>query len=59
VTLLKDEWLIPLGGIFLAIALLVNQFLVADLLILNFVVGLFAGLSLVLNLVGLFKMRRE
>jgi len=57
--LLKDEWLLPLGGIFLAIAILAERFLVIDALILDFLIGVSTGLALVLNLVGLVKLSRK
>jgi hypothetical protein len=59
--LIKEEWLLPLGGICLAIAILADRFLAAslDIPILDFVVGVFTGLALVLNLVGLIKMSRK
>ena len=55
--LIKGEWLLPLGGICLAIAILADRFLLIDIPSLDFVVGMFTGLALVLNLVGLVKMR--
>ena len=57
--LIKDEWLLPLGGIFLAIAILADRFLLIDVPLLDFIVGLFTGLALVLNLVGLIKNSRK
>ncbi|TFH05346.1 MAG: hypothetical protein E4H14_12940 [Candidatus Thorarchaeota archaeon] len=57
--LIKEEWLLPLGGICLAIAILVDRFLLVDTPILDFLVGVFTGISLVLNLVGLVKMSRK
>lgn len=57
--LIKDEWLLPLGGIFLAIAILADRFLMIDVPLLDFVVGIFTGLALVLNLVGLAKAGRK
>ena len=57
--LIKDEWLLPLGGICLAIALLADRFLMIEIPIVDFLVGVFTGLSLVLNLVGLVKMSRK
>ena len=57
--LIKDEWLLPLGGIFLAIAILADRFLMIDVPLLDFVVGIFTGLALVLNLVGLAKTSRK
>jgi hypothetical protein len=57
--LIKDEWLLPLGGIFLAIAILADRFLMIDVPLLDFVVGVFTGLALVLNLLGLAKAGRK
>lgn len=59
--LIKEEWLIPLGGICLAIALLADRFLAPalDIPVLDFLVGVFTGMSVVLNLVGLIKMGRK
>ena len=57
--LIKDEWLLPLGGIFLAIAILADRFLMIDVPLLDFVVGVCTGLALVLNLVGLAKTGRK
>lgn len=58
-TLIKDEWLLPLGAICLAIALLADRFLLIEVPIIDFVVGIFAGLALVLNLFGLVKMSKK
>ncbi len=57
--LIKDEWLLPLGGIFLAIAILADRFLVTDAGILDFIIGVFTGMSMVLNIVGLWKAGRK
>ena len=57
--LIKEEWLIPLGGICLAIAILADRFLLVDAPILDFLIGVFTGMSIVLNLVGLVKMGRK
>ena len=57
--LIKDEWLLPLGGICLAIALLADRFLMVDVPIVDFTVGILTGLSLVLNIFGLVKMGRK
>jgi len=57
--LIKDEWLLPLGGIFLAIAILADRFLLIEVPLLDFIVGVFTGLALVLNLVGLIKTSRK
>ncbi|TFH00006.1 hypothetical protein E4H12_00730 [Candidatus Thorarchaeota archaeon] len=58
-TLIKDEWLLPLGAICLVIALLADRFLLIEVPIIDFVVGIFAGLALVLNLFGLVKMSKK
>jgi hypothetical protein len=58
-TLIKDEWLLPLGAICFAIALLADRFLLIEVPIIDFVVGIFAGLALVLNLFGLVKMSKK
>ena len=58
-TFIKDEWLLPLGGICLAIAILADRFLMIDVPILDFVIGIFTGLAIVLNLVGLVKTSRK
>ncbi|MGY5878958.1 MAG: hypothetical protein RTV31_01850 [Candidatus Thorarchaeota archaeon] len=57
--LIKNEWLIPLGGICLAIAILADRFLLIDEPILDFIIGVLTGMSMMLNLVGLVKMGRK
>jgi hypothetical protein len=57
--LIRDEWLIPIGGICLAIAILAERFLVVELPILDFIIGLLTGVALILNLVGLYKVGRK
>ncbi|MFQ5833441.1 MAG: hypothetical protein ACE5H4_12100 [Candidatus Thorarchaeota archaeon] len=54
--ILKDEWLIPIGGICLAAALIIGQFL-PDNEILSFIMGVLIGMSIILNLVGLYRTR--
>ncbi|MFX0055384.1 MAG: hypothetical protein ACFFAX_09870 [Promethearchaeota archaeon] len=54
--IVKNEWLIPLGGICLAVALLIDRFLPENE-ILSFVMGILIGLSITLNLVGLYRSR--
>lgn len=54
--ILKDEWLIPIGGICLAIALVVDRFLPEND-VLSFLIGILIGLSITLNLVGLYRSR--
>lgn len=56
--LIKDDWLIPLGGLSLATALLMDRFLVGNG-ILDFVIGVLIGVSMVLNLMGLYRSRRQ
>jgi hypothetical protein len=56
VVLLKNEWLIPVGCICLAISILLDRFVVGDG-ILDFIIGILTGLSIVLNLVGLYRSR--
>ena len=53
---LKNEWLIPVGCICLAISILLDRFVVGDG-ILDFIIGILTGLSIVLNLVGLYRSR--
>jgi hypothetical protein len=57
--LMKDERLIPVGSLCLAAAILCDRFLVVELAVLNFVVGVLTGVALVLNLVGLYRMRKS
>ena len=57
--LIKDEWILPLGGTCLAITLLADRFLMIEVPIVDFLVGVFTGLALVLNLFGLVKMSRK
>ncbi len=57
--LIKDNWLIPIGGICLAIAILSDRFLMVDVPVLDFIIGVFTGMSVVLNLVGLYRMRSK
>jgi len=59
VALIKDEWLIPIGGICLAVAILADRFLMVDIPILDFIIGILTGMSIVLNLVGLYKTSRR
>jgi hypothetical protein len=54
--ILKDEWLIPIGCICLAVSILLDRFVVGDGVV-DFVIGLLTGVSIVLNLVGLYKSR--
>ncbi|MHA2601065.1 MAG: hypothetical protein AM324_002915 [Candidatus Thorarchaeota archaeon SMTZ1-83] len=54
--ILKDEWLIPIGAICLAIALVIDRFL-PETDVLSFLMGILIGLSITLNLVGLYRYR--
>jgi hypothetical protein len=56
--ILRDDMLIPVGGICLAIAILLDRFIGPGTLV-DFLVGLFTGLAVVLNLVGLYRNRRR
>lgn len=56
---LRDEWLIPIGGICLAAAILTDRFVPLEAAILDFIIGVLTGLSMVLNLVGLYRMRKS
>jgi hypothetical protein len=57
--LMKDEWLIPVGVVCLAAAILSDRFLMIGGTVLDFVVGILVGVSIVLNLVGLYRMRKS
>ena len=56
--ILKDEWLIPIGSLCLAASILIDRFIIGDGL-LDFLIGILTGLSIVLNLVGLHKSRNK
>ena len=56
--ILRDDLLIPVGGICLAAALLIDRF-VGPGAIVDFVVGLLTGLSIVLNLIGLYRRKNS
>ena len=56
--ILKNEWLIPIGCICLAASILLDRFIVGDGII-DFVIGILTGLSIALNLVGLYKSRNQ
>ena len=56
--IVKDEWLIPLGVLCLAAALLVDRFIPGEG-ILDFIIGVLIGLSMTLNLVGLYRSRNK
>ncbi|MCK5239596.1 MAG: hypothetical protein KAR33_08625 [Candidatus Thorarchaeota archaeon] len=55
--LLKDKYLIPIGMLCVAFALLIDRFLPVDS-VTSFLVGILIGLSITLNVVGLYKARR-
>ena len=57
--LIKGEWLLPIGCICLAAAILADRFLVVEAPLLDFIVGVLTGMSVVLNLVGLYRTRRK
>jgi hypothetical protein len=54
--ILKDDLLIPIGGICLAAAILMDRFVGSGASV-DFLVGLLTGLSIVLNLLGLYRRR--
>ncbi|MFW9847286.1 MAG: hypothetical protein ACFFD6_11085 [Candidatus Thorarchaeota archaeon] len=56
--IMKNEWLIPLGCICLAIALLIDRFLPENEF-LSFLIGILIGLSITLNLIGLYRSRND
>jgi len=56
--ILKNEWLIPLGALCLAITLTIDHFLPENEA-LSFLMGILIGLSITLNLVGLYRSRNE
>jgi len=55
---LRSDLLIQIGGICLAVALLIDRFIGAGLLV-DFFVGLLVGLSIALNLLGLYRTRKN
>jgi hypothetical protein len=57
--IMKDEWLIPIGVICLALALLADRFLMVEIPLLDFIIGILTGISIVLNLVGLYRTGRR
>ncbi|MFW9809866.1 MAG: hypothetical protein ACFFE6_10875 [Candidatus Thorarchaeota archaeon] len=52
--ILRDDLLIPIGGICLATALLIDRFVGPGNLV-DFLVGLLIGVSIILNLLGLYR----
>jgi uncharacterized membrane protein YjjP (DUF1212 family) len=58
--LMKNEWLIPVGVLCLAAAILSDRFLLMiGGTVLDFVVGILAGVSIVLSFAGLYRMRKS
>ncbi|RDE17229.1 MAG: hypothetical protein C4K48_00425 [Candidatus Thorarchaeota archaeon] len=57
--LVKEEWLMPIGCICLAAAILADRFLLVEAPVLDFIIGILTGVSVVLNLVGLYKTGRK
>lgn len=55
--LMKDDWLIPVGCLLLAAAILSDRFLALQVPVLDFVIGLLTGIAIVFNLAGLYRMR--
>jgi hypothetical protein len=56
--IIKDEWLIPIGCICLATSILLDRFVPGDGIV-DFLIGILTGVSIVLNLVGLHKSRTQ
>jgi len=56
--ILRDDLLIPIGGLCLAAAILIDRFIGPGVLI-DFLVGVFTGLAIILNLVGLYRNRNQ
>lgn len=56
--LVKDKYLIPIGVLCLAFAILVDRFLPQDS-VTSFLVGVLTGISIVTNLVGLYREGRK
>ena len=54
--ILTDDLLIPVGGICLAAAILMDRFVGSGASV-DFLVGLLTGLSIALNLLGLYRRR--
>ncbi|MFX1367861.1 MAG: hypothetical protein ACFFAY_04610 [Promethearchaeota archaeon] len=55
---IKDDWLLPLGALCLAVAIGMDRFLVRYEII-DFAIGVLIGLSMVLNLIGLHRSRNR
>ncbi|MGD9395979.1 MAG: hypothetical protein PVJ05_06095 [Candidatus Thorarchaeota archaeon] len=56
--ILRDNLLIPIGGLCLAAAILMDRFIGPGALV-DFLVGVFTGLAIILNLVGLYRSRNQ
>ena len=56
--LLNNKWLMPIGCTCLAIAILADRFITGNGLV-DFAVGVLAGMSIVLNLVALYRSRKS
>jgi len=56
--ILRDDLLIPVGGICLAAAILIDRFIGPGVPV-DFLVGLLTGLAIMLNLVGLYRRRNS
>jgi len=58
VVLLGNKWLMPVGCTCLAIAILADRFITGNGFV-DFAVGVLAGMSIVLNIVALYRSRRS
>lgn len=56
--ILKEKYLLPIGITCVAIALLIDRFLPVDS-VTSFLVGVLSGMSVVLNMVGIYKASRK
>ncbi|MHA1908153.1 MAG: hypothetical protein ACW98Y_12715 [Candidatus Thorarchaeota archaeon] len=56
--LLKDKYLLPIGIMCVAFALMIDRFLPVDSAT-SFLVGVLSGMSVVLNIVGIYKASRK
>lgn len=54
----KSSWLAPIGIISLSVAVLIDRFVAGDGII-DFLIGVLTGMSIVLNLVALYRMRKS
>jgi hypothetical protein len=55
---LRGKWLMPAGGICLAVAVFADRLLVLQTLAVNLIIGILTGISLAFSLAGLYRMRR-